>query len=242
MSTEPETVRPEASSRRNELLLLLAAWIVLAAATTLFAKQNLSVPGLYYDEAVFAGMAKDFVTGHVQGQHMPDHQVITLAGRPFPLFVQTYLGALKSWMLIPAFSAFGSSVAVLRATNLFWQLIALLFLMLGAWRWLGLATALIAGVLLAVDPTFLFLSVLDWGVAGPSFLCRCACFYFAISWSQQHKLKNAFLVGLFAGLGFFNKADFAVFLIAVTIAALFCYRRQLVAAIRGHSPSVALAC
>src|SRR5438552_14510840 len=155
MSTRPEGPGAEAFSRRRHLILLLGAWALLAAAIVVPAKQNLSVPGLYYDEAVFAGMAKDFVTGHLHGQHMPDHQVITLAGRPFPLFVQTYLGALKSWMLIPAFSSFGPSVATLRATNLFWQLIALLFLMLGAWRWLGLATAMIAGVLLAVDPTFL---------------------------------------------------------------------------------------
>src|SRR5205814_8637827 len=104
----------------------------------------------------------------------------------------------KSWMLIPAFSIFGSSVVVLRATNLFWQLIALLFLVLATRRWFGLATALIAGILLAFDPTFVFLSVLDWGVAGPSFLCRCACFYFAISCTQSHKLRDACFVGLFA--------------------------------------------
>src|SRR5437773_10347195 len=173
ISTRPEGPGAEAFSRRRDLIFLLAAWVVIAITMTWLARQNLSVPGLYYDEAVFAGMAKDLVTGHLHGQHMPDHQVITLAGRPFPLFVQTYLGALKSWMLIPAFSSFGTSVATLRATNLFWQLIALLFLMLGAWRWLGLATAMIAGVLLAFDPTFFFLSVLDWGVAVQSFLCRC---------------------------------------------------------------------
>lgn len=238
----PEATESSARARGCEFILVVAAWIVLATMMALLARQNLSVPGLYYDEAVFAGMAKDFVTGHVHGQHMPDHQVITLAGRPFPLFVQTYLGALKSWMLIPAFSSFGPSVAVLRAANLFWQLIALLFLMLGAWRWLGLTTAMIAGLLLAFDPTFLFLSVLDWGVAVPSFLCRCACFYFAISWIRNRKLRDALFVGLFAGLGFFNKADFAVFLIAVGIAALFCYRPQLVVAIREHSSAAALAC
>jgi hypothetical protein len=55
-------------------------------------------------------------------------------------------------------------------------------------------------------------------------------------------LRDAFFVGLFAGLGFFNKADFAVFLIAVSLAAVFCYWRQLVAAIRQHSSAVALAC
>lgn len=234
----------EANSRLygREFVILLLFWLALATTMWLLAKQNLERPGLYYDEAVFAGMAKDFVSGHVHGQHMPDHQVITLAGRPFPLFVQTYLGALKSWMLIPAFRIFGPSVVVLRATNLFWQLIGLFFLMLGAWRWLGLPTALIAGLLLAFDPIFLFLSVLDWGVAVPSFLCRCACFYFAVRWYQQRKLRDAFLIGLFAGLGFFNKADFAVFLIAVSIAALVCYRRQLIAAIRGHASAVALAC
>jgi len=242
MSIKPEAAGADASSRQRELILLLAAWVVLAATMTLLAKQNLSVPGLYYDEAVFAGLAKDFVTGHVHGEHMPDHQVVRLAGRPFPLFIQTYLGALKNWMLIPAFRIFGPTVAVLRATTLFWSLIALLLLMLGIWRWLGLATALIAGALLAFDPTFFFLSVLDWGVAVPSFLCRCACFYFAIRWNQKRKLRDAFFVGLFAGLGFFNKADFAVFLIAVSLAAVFCYWRQLVAAIRQHSSAVALAC
>src|SRR2546430_16431046 len=135
----PESAEVAPNRRRREVMRLLTVWLVLGAVVILFAKQNLSVPGLYYDEAVFAGMAKDFVTGQVHGQHMPDHQVITLAGRPFPLFVQTYLGALKSWMLVPAFRIFGSSVAVLRATNLFWQLIALLFLMLAARCWFGLA-------------------------------------------------------------------------------------------------------
>src|SRR5437588_10918715 len=183
----PEADETNARRRRRELTLVVTVWAVLAAAMILLAKQNLSVPGLYYDEAVFAGMAKDFVTGQVHGQHMPDHQVITLAGRPFPLFVQTYLGALKSWMLVPAFRIFGSSVAVLRATNLFWQLIALLFLMLGARRWLGLWPAVIAGALLAVDPTYFFVSVLDWGVAAPSFVCRCACFFFAIRWNEMRK-------------------------------------------------------
>ena len=242
MSTKPEAHDAEPSSRRRELILLLAVWAVLAAGIVLLAKQNLSVPGLYYDEAVFAGLAKDFITGHVHGQHMPDHQVVTLAGRPFPLFIQTYLGALKSWMLIPAFRIFGPTVAVLRATTLFWSLIALLLLMLGTWRWLGLATALIASALLAFDPTYFFLSVLDWGVVVPSLVCRCACLYFAVRWNQLRKLRDAFFVGLFAGLGFFNKADFAVFLMAVSLAAVFCYWRQLVAAIRQHSSAVALAC
>src|SRR5438552_6399461 len=242
ISTRPEGPVAEAFSRRRDLIFLLAAWVVIALAMTWLARQNLSVPGLYYDEAVFAGMAKDFITGHVHGEHMPDHQVVRLAERSFPLFIQTYLGALKSWMLIPAFHIFGPTVAALRATTLSWSLIALLLLMLGIWRWLGLATALIAGALLAFDPTYFFLSVLDWGAAVPSFVCRCACLYFAVRWNQQRKLRDAFFLGLFAGLGFFNKADFAVFLMALGLAALFFYWRQLFAAVRRHFSAVPLAC
>src|SRR5260370_12255565 len=150
--------------RRRELSLAVTFWALLAAAMILLARQNLSVPGLYYDEAVFAGLAKDFVTGQVHGQHMPDHQVVTLAGRPFPLFVQTYLGALKSWMLIPAFRIFGPTVAVLRSSNLFWESIALLFLMLATLRWLGFAAAWLTGPPPAFPTTSLFISVL---VCGP---------------------------------------------------------------------------
>jgi hypothetical protein len=238
----PESVELSGSERRRELVLIVATWLALAVAAVLLAEQNLSVPGLYYDEAVFAGLARDFFTCHVHGQHMPDHETVMLVGRPFPLFVQTYLGALKSWMLIPAFAIFGSSVAVLRASNLFWQLVALLLLMLATRRWLGFVPAIIVGVLLVFDPTFFFISTLDWGAAVPSFVCRCACFYFAVRWNQLRNLRDAFLVGLFAGLGFFNKADFAVFLIAVSLAVLICYWRQVFATIWTNSSSVALAC
>jgi len=145
-------------------------------------------------------------------------------------------------MLIPAFRVFGSTFAVLRASNVFWQLIALLFLMLATRRWLGFGAAVLAGALLAFDPTYFFVSTLDWGVAVPSFVCRCACLYFAVCWHQNRKIWNTFLVGLSAGLGFFNKADFVVFLMAVGFATIFCYWRRILAAIRQHSGSVVLGC
>src|SRR3982751_2979312 len=100
ISSTSEVAEPIALARRGGLILLVTGWFLLAATMMVLARQNLSNPGLYYDEAIFAGMAKDFVTGHVHGQHMPDHEVVTFLGRPFPVYAQAYLGALKSWMLI----------------------------------------------------------------------------------------------------------------------------------------------
>jgi hypothetical protein len=219
--------RSDSSVRRRELVLVLAGWFVLAAVVLYLAKENLSIPGLYYDEAIFGGMAKDFVTGHVHGQHLRGSETVDILGRPFPMFIQSYLGALKSWMLIPSFRVFGSSVPVLRLTSLFWGLLALAFFLIGAWRWLGLPTALFAGALLAFDPAFFFLAVLDWGAAIPSLFCRCVSFFLIVLWSQQRRYTYLFLAAVFAGLGFFNKVDFAVLLVAVGTAIACVYARPL---------------
>jgi len=227
------------SDSKRELGIVIITWLLLILVILLLAKQNLSVPGLYYDEAVFAGTAKDFVTGKIHGPHMPGFEATQLFGRPFPFFVQSYLGALKCWMLMPAFQFFGNTVAVLRASNLFWSCITLLFFMLATWRWLGLRPALIAGAILAFDPAYFFLSILDWGVAGPSFLCRCLAFFFAVAWWQRRRAAYAFLTTFFAGLGFFNKIDFAVLLIAVTGAAILCFGRTLWSTLKRSIPAVA---
>ena len=258
-------------NRTRDFLSVLAVWLLLAVILIFLARPNTSVPGLYFDEAHCAGMAKDFLTGHPHS-HMPGSEVINVCGRPFPTFVQSYGGAVKSWLLLPSFALFGASQPVLRLTALGWGLVALLLFMLWTWRWLGRNTALLAGALLALDPTFFFISVLDWGPVLPSFLCRFACFYFALRWWQVRNEPptpeqkdpgrkmgfrgsfHAFLAGLFAGLGFFNKIDFAVLLAGVLLALLCCNARPLWAylvlrrsAVRHPplsmlAPSLALAC
>lgn len=220
--------------RRRDAGRVICIWLLLVVITSLMAKQILSVPGLYYDEAVFGGMTKDFLTGHVYGRHMPGNQVTVIFGRPFPVFVQSYLGALKSWMLMPVLGLFGYTVPALRMANLFWGWIALLFLMLGTWSWLGARTALLLGPLVAFDPAFFFISIWDWGAAIPSFVCRGLCFYFAAIWWRNRRPGYAFLAALSAGLGFYNKIDFAVTCLGIGIAAVFCFGGNVRTLLRKH--------
>jgi hypothetical protein len=242
------------ANRSRDFLAVLAVWLLLAVFLVFLAWPNTSAPGLYYDEAECAGMAKDFLTGHSQ-LHMPGSTSVNLWGRPFPTFAVPYIGGLKSWLLMPSFAVFGTSLPVLRLTALGWGLGSLLLFMLWTWRWLGRNTALLAGTLLALDPTFLFTSVLDWGLVLPSFLCRFTCFYFGLRWWQLRSSSptpeglsgamqtmpsrgvsffrvhrsslHAFLAGLFAGLGFFSKIDFAVLLLGMVLALLCANARKL---------------
>ena len=224
----------------QQTLQVLVTWFILAVIVLALARQNAAVPGLYYDEAVFGGMAKDFIAD-THGGHMPGTHVLKVFGRPFPLFVQTYLGALNCWMLMPAVAIFGADVSVLRAATLGWSLVALLVFMLWVCRWLGWRTAAVAGTVLALDPAYFFLGVLDWGAAVPSLLCRFASFLMVLLWWRDHRLRFAFLAGLFAGLGLFNKIDFAVLLVGAGGAGLILFVRPLWVLLRARPVAIGAA-
>lgn len=131
---------------------IVLTWIVLAVAATVLAWPHVRAPGLFYDEAVQVGAAKDFITGRAH-EHYPGYRAIDLGGRPLPLFIQSYYGALKSWMLMPAFALGGFSLAMFRLASLAWGLLALLLFMLWVNRWQGNRLAIVAGMLLAFDPS-----------------------------------------------------------------------------------------
>jgi 4-amino-4-deoxy-L-arabinose transferase-like glycosyltransferase len=220
---------------KREFSILLGGWLVLAALLLGLGRQNLSAPGLFYDEAIYGGLAKDFLAGHPTGSHMPGTSTMEIFGGPLPIFVQPYLGALKCWLLIPGFKLFGSTLAVLRGANLFFSAAALLIFMLWTWRLLGLAEALLAGLLLAVDPAFFFLGVLDWGSLLPSLLCRFGGFFLALlAWRRQHA-GWALAAGFVFGLGFFNKIDFGVILAGTALAALCAGGKSIAAEVRARA-------
>jgi len=227
------------SANRGEVGFLILGWLLVAILVVALSKQNLSTPGLYYDEAVSGGLAKVFITGNPH-PHMSNIKLYNLAGRPFPLFVQSYYGALKSWLLIPPVAVWGATLAVLRLTSLACALVALLFFVLGVRLWLGLPAALVAGALLVTDPTFYFLGLLDWGPAIPPLLCRCAAFYFALIWWRTRKAGYLLVAGFFLGLGLFHKADFAAFLAGAGVAAACFYGMQLLSVFRARPSLIAI--
>jgi hypothetical protein len=211
---------------------LLGTWLALAAVAMGLALPTVRDTGLDYDEALYGHLAKDFLQDRHCLQHMPGSSSVNLGDRPFPVFVQGYLGAVKCWLLLPSFAIWGSTVAVMRFTLLAWGLLGVLFLMLWVQRVRGNAEAVLVGLLTVFDPSFFFPTVCDWGAFVPSFLFRCAGLFFAGLWWNKRQTRWLALAGATFGLGFFNKIDFAVFLLALGIATVLSQPRRMAQSFR----------
>lgn len=236
------SIQPATSaSATREFSVILGVWLALTVALLWLGGVTATSLGYNYDEGIFAGMAKDFTTGNVHGYHMPGYGTVKLGNAPFPLWIQPYLGAVKSWQLIPLFTFFEPSVFIARLSNLAWTLVGLLFFMLWVRKLFGLTEAIAGGLLLALDPSFFFLGLLDWGSFVPSFVCRCAGFFFALLAWRNQKPRYFFFAGAAFGLGVFNKVDFVAVLFGVTLAVACAYAKPILNFIRTKPKLVALA-
>jgi Dolichyl-phosphate-mannose-protein mannosyltransferase len=240
VATNPEPTTTPAGGRR-ELRVLLGVWLAVAVAWLWLGGATATKLGFNYDEAIFAGLAKDFTTGEVHGRHMPGSGTVMLWNRPFPIWNQPYLGSVKSWQLIPWFTFFEPNAFIARMSNLAWALAGLLFFMLWVRKLFGLAEAVAGALLIATDPAFFYTSLLDWGAFVPSFVCRCAGFFFALLAWREQKARWFFLAGAALGFGFFNKVDFAVVLAAATVAAVVAYTKPTVNFLGAQRKNILLA-
>ena len=204
--------------RRRERLVLALSFVLFSCIALGIAGRDLAVPGLYYDEVIQAEPAVQFLADDGRPSRIPGARTTRLFGGWFPVMIQPYMGALKSHALMPVFAAFGATAASLRLTTLAWSLVGLLFAMLWAREALGTRVAIVAGVLLAVDPSFLWTSRHDWGSFALGFLCRCAGLYFVTTGWNRRTAWRLFAGGLCFGLGVYNKIDFGVFVAAAGLA------------------------
>ena len=156
----------------RESLILLAASTVLCAAVLGFAARHLETPGLYYDEVIQATPASEFLREGGRPLEIPGARNTRLFGGWFPLMTQPYMSGLKSQLLIPVFAVFGSDGPTLRRTTLVWGCLGLVLCMLWIRAVWGVGVAVLAGALLACDPSFLFVTRHDWGSVSLALVCR----------------------------------------------------------------------
>ena len=226
---------------RSPTARVLAGWLLLSAIVLGIEAPPAGEPGLYYDEAFLAQQGRDFLEPDRLTRHPPGTSSTYVQGRRFPLRNATYLGSLKSQLLIPPFALFGASVTTLRVATLVTALIGLLFTMLWARRIFGTPQALATGALVALDPSFVFFGACEWGPYTTMLLCRSIGLYgLTVGW-QSRRTWLLVLGGLTLGLGVYARADFVIIGIAAGVGLVAARGRALLREVRGRPLPTAVA-
>jgi hypothetical protein len=236
-----DAARADTLRGRRDARVLALAWLALCLLALGLAVRDLSLPGLYYDEVIQSLPALEFLAADGRPHEMPGATHTRLFGRWWPTFTQPYMGALKDQLLIPSFALFGASPATLRLTTLAWSLLALYFAMRFAQQLFGLEAALLAGALLAVDPSFLFVSRHDWGSFSLALLLRCVGLVLLLAGWRRASLLRMLGGGLCFGLAVYNKIDFAAPLAASALALALAAPRELLHGLRTRARDFAAA-
>jgi 4-amino-4-deoxy-L-arabinose transferase-like glycosyltransferase len=193
-------------------MLAILAFITLASLW-------LDRPGLYYDEVIFVPAAL--------GGHFTQVGFVALRFHNLPLMIMAYIGALKAYLFAPVFLAFGVSVASIRVPMILVSACSLLLAYALGRQLAGRWAASIVILLMAVCPTFIFMTKIDLGPMALAMAIRLAALllFFRFLASAQWRYAWGLLAALL--LGTFNKQDFLWFVIGLSAGAVLVYRRPL---------------
>ncbi len=197
-------------------------WIGIPLAFYLaFSLPYLDLPGLQYDELLFANAA----LGNVDGSFV--EWQIRVLGRKVPLMLMEYIGALKAALYAPIFALFGLSPTTVRLPVILIGLATLLLTFALVRRLLGRSVALITLALLALDPTFIFANRLDWGPVALMLLLEVSSLYFLARWITGGEPRFLMIAGFLLGLGLYNKVIFIWYIAAFSVSLWLCFREHM---------------
>jgi 4-amino-4-deoxy-L-arabinose transferase-like glycosyltransferase len=196
------------------------AYLLVALAVVYFgvmATRHIALPGLYYDEVLFANAAfgggyDGYVAKRILG---------------VPVMLRSYLGALKGFLYMPIFALFGGSPASIRLPTICLSVLSLgLAFKVARLTFRPIYSALLV-VLMAVDPSFIFMSKLDQGPIVLMMFFKLIALYCFLQALRTSSSRYLWGLAAASGLGLYDKLDFIWFVLALTIAAVLVFKDDL---------------
>jgi hypothetical protein len=197
---------------RERIFLTLAFALFTGLAT-----YQLSLPGLHYDEAFEAVPAMQLILREPVATFRSNGTLV--GGRLFPLMTQDYIGAINTYSAIPFFLVLGMNTVSLRVMATVIGLLTLWLTFRLAHELCGPVAAVLAGLLLAVNPTFIF-----WSRQGVFVTSAVAAIGLGVvlTWlrwwrtgARRYAIAGAFLVGL----GLYTKLLFLWLIVGLGLVA-----------------------
>ena len=192
-------------------LSLLA--LILYSMATIY---QISLPGLNHDEALDAVPAMQVALR----QPLDNEGVVDIAGQSWPIMVMPYVGAISTYLLIPAFSVFGVSVLTIRFTSLLLGLVTLLLVWGFTREYFDERAAALTVLLLAVNPSFVLWARMGNYVSLPMLPLALTVLWALYRWYLKRGDKYLLVAFFCLGLGLSTKVLFVWYLVALGVAWL----------------------
>jgi hypothetical protein len=190
-----------------------ADWLIvglLVAVRIVIGLIQISRPGLQNDEVLFVNAATLGIP----------HLFIQYQVLGIPVMVFPYIGALKSWLYIPVFAAFGESPMSIRLPAELITTAGLVLLYPAVRSLVNRPVALLTFALLCFDNTLFWLTRDDVGPSAVEFFLKCAGIFFAYRLGRNGRLRWLALLVLALALGAFNKLNFIWVVNAVALVSI----------------------
>jgi dolichyl-phosphate-mannose-protein mannosyltransferase len=164
----PRAEGPQPASPARHRVPVWWDWLALAAIVALFvgvAAYQIRLPGLYNDEAYDVVPAMQLVLG--QPVELNRDVGLRLFGYDLPLMISDYQGATSAYGVLPLFALFGVGVETVRAFTIGVGALAIVLTYLFGRALFGRPAGLLAALLLATSPSFVF-----WSRVGVYVVCE----------------------------------------------------------------------
>ena len=191
------------------LLLGLGAFLTL----TLY---QITLPGLHYDEAVEVVPAMQLLLGQPVITHRSSG--LRLDGHLFPIMVMDYIGALNTYLILPFFALLGINVFAIRLMPILVGVLTLLLTYRLGRELYNPRIGVVAALLLAVQPSFVFWSRQGIFVTNITAPIALACAFYGVRWWRGGAARNLYAAAFLAGLGLYAKFLFLWVIGALVVA------------------------
>ena len=204
-----------------------AAVLIFTVLFLIAAFHDLSLPGIWYDEAL-----QLVPTIRILGRGAPFYfhgysSTCDIGGITFPIMTINYLGALKSYLFIPFYLIFGVSPLGIRLGGILAGLIVLLFAFLITKKLFRPEAAVIATALLCLDPSFVLFFRTDMGPVAVQITVKMLSFWLLLLWLDKPRFRLLGTALFLMGIGLFDKANFALYIAALGVSFLLFCRKSL---------------
>lgn len=190
---------------------ILAITVFLGLSVT-----NISLPGLYYDEALDVVPTMQIVLR--QPVEIWAEKGISLWGRTFPVMISSYVGTVNTYLMLPFFYFLGVSVFSLRLMTICFGGLTIVLYYLFARDLLNRRVAAVTALLLAVHPSFIFWSRQGIYVTSVMTFMAAASLLCLWRWHQRRTDWHLYIGAFLLGVGLNAKFLFLWFIIALAVS------------------------